>query len=312
MALKKLILSAALMMTALLTYGQQGEKTIILSNGEKTKQVNPTIDGLDLKSLKRPVVDTMFYDMSSYNTLEEAVYDTDRILRQLKQGVNDTGKRNNSLSFQISEQNIKKEREAKRTRQINDSLLALGPDVETTEALNKIYQGKPTFYINGIAVGESVVAKLRHREVLSKTIKTTQSVSDNPNGEVWYVVSDKVFSKLGLGSGTYELPLLLEDEMETGFPREGQPVESYGVNNDWSDKELDKEIERQLEMMSKEDKELAKELEKMRKEEEKAAKKAAKEAEKYDKQSQKEFEKLEKDDSKKESHSEKKKKRRFY
>lgn len=221
-----------------LSFAQVGKRVITLSTGERTTQVQPTVKGADLKSLKRPAVDTMFYDMKpEYRSLEEAAYDADRILREIEMSQKENQKTNNALSFAISNNLVKTERSTARVKEVWDSLAAQGADVETLKALKEIYGDKPTYYINGVEVSEEVVKRMGGNDILRQTVKTTDAISDNPNGEIWYEVSDKSFRKLGIRpleeqSEGSEDPISMMLPNEKSIDNEAQEIQNLTLLTD--------------------------------------------------------------------------------
>lgn len=205
-----------------LGFAQVGKRVITLSTGERTTQVQPTVKGADLKSLKRPAVDTMFYDLKpEYRSLEEAAYDADRILREIELSRKENRKTNNALSFAISNNLVKSERSTARIKEVWDSLAAQDADIETLKALKEIYGDKPTYYVNGVEVSEEVVKRIGQSDILRQTVKTTDAISDNPNGEIWYEVSEGSFRKLKIQARNEEADDA-EEPVSVTMPDEGQ------------------------------------------------------------------------------------------
>ena len=56
-------------------------------------------------------------------------------------------------------------------------------DEETSE-----FGNEPTYFINGKEVDKIEVNRLRKKEIINKEVRTRNTVSGNPNGEVWYEV----------------------------------------------------------------------------------------------------------------------------
>jgi len=47
---------------------------------------------------------------------------------------------------------------------------------------------EPTYYINGQEVDKIEITKLRKKDIVSKEVRVRNTLSNNPNGEVWYEV----------------------------------------------------------------------------------------------------------------------------
>ena len=197
----RIILLLTIAAMPLLGFAQIGKKIIPLSSGEKTIQVKPTVTGAESKELRRSPNDSMFYDMNTeYKTLEDAAYDLTKTMRDIEESQKVVEKKNDALGYLIAKGNVTKLKEIKATEVKIDSLQIFTKPESAEEllSLRERYGNRPTFYINGIEVNEKLTYKLRPVEVLSRRVRTTQTASGNPNGEVLYEVPDATVYRLGL------------------------------------------------------------------------------------------------------------------
>jgi hypothetical protein len=183
---------------------QLGKNTYTTLSGEVTKVVYTVGSGLDNEYAKflylktgDAEVDSIFSEISSnYSSLEEAALDIDRLLKDVNTEKRENFEGNNGLGFRISQgiRNLrKKEQEA--TKRV-DELLSKDPTVEELTTLYLEYGDKPTYYINGVEVHHNLVNQLYPNEVIKREIRTTDTASGNPNGEIWYMVSEKALNRI--------------------------------------------------------------------------------------------------------------------
>lgn len=182
---------------------QIGTKTYVLKSGDTTRIVNSISGGLDdpdarfLFRRNIPEVDSVFMDANSkYGSLEEAVLATDRLLREVEMEERISNENNDALSFRIARYNRNMKRKTKEADEITESIFKVDPSIEELVALRLKFGDKPTYYINGVEVPHSVVNQLYPNEVVKKEARIKDTASGNPNGEVWYVVTDKALMRV--------------------------------------------------------------------------------------------------------------------
>ena len=184
---------------------QLGKKTYVATSGEVTKVVNTVGSGLEdqysqflFRKPGNPEADSIFSNINSnYNSLEEAAIETDQLLRalELDRKNSDT---NEAIEFWIAKRNRENKKKEKEAEKIVNEVLKKDPTVEEL-ALEKIRFGnKPTYYINGVEVEQSLVNKLYSAEIVKREIRAKDTASGNPNGEVWYTVTDKTLARLNI------------------------------------------------------------------------------------------------------------------
>lgn len=197
----RLKLLSVIFATPLLSFAQVGKKVIPLSSGETTVQVKPTVIGTESKELRRSPNDSMFYNMNTnYRSLEDAAYDLARTIQDIEESQRVVEKKNDALSYRIAKGNVLKIKDVKETENRLDSLQIFTRAETGAEiaALREKYGNKPTYYINGMEVDESLTNRLRRVEIRSRTVRTTRTASGNPNGEVLFEVPDATMYRLGL------------------------------------------------------------------------------------------------------------------
>ncbi len=77
-----------------------------------------------------------------------------------------------------------------------EDLLSKDPTVEELAVLYIQFGDKPTYYINGVEVPHNLVNQLYPNEVVKREFRTTDTASGNPNGEIWYVVTDRALNRI--------------------------------------------------------------------------------------------------------------------
>lgn len=135
-------------------------------------------------------------DPTKYKTLEEAAMAAQELLDKLKtedSGTSKPGSLSSRLSKGAGNSSLRKEQSS-----VNNSF-ASGrgnrPMIsEKTVEAEKQYEEAstpytvepvPTYYINGVEVDKSVVDKLRKADILSREVRSRNTQSGNPAGEVW-------------------------------------------------------------------------------------------------------------------------------
>lgn len=183
---------------------QIGKKTYILSTGEASKVVNTVGSGLEdeyskflFRKSNTAELDSIFGGVnSSYGNLEEAAIDVDRLLREvdLEQKINKGS--NESLGFWIAKRNRDLRKKEKEAQSIVDNMPKEDPSIADLVRRRLRFGDKPTYYINGVEVSASVVNQLFQSEIIKRELRTTDTASGNPNGEIWFSVSEKALARV--------------------------------------------------------------------------------------------------------------------
>jgi len=185
---------------------QIGKKVYITSTGDTTLVVNPLSQGL-----KNPNTQFLFRDKtnaeldsilsdekSSYTSLEAATLDVDRLLREVESEQKASKGTNNALSFRIASKNRNMRKKELEAREIADDIIRKDRSVQELAALYAMFGDKPTYYINGVEVPQSVVNQLYPTEVIERDMRVADTASGNPNGEIWLSVTEKALNRIKL------------------------------------------------------------------------------------------------------------------
>jgi len=183
---------------------QLGKKTYKVSTGEVTKVVNTVGSGLDdeysqflFRKPGNTEADSIFSDINSnYGNLEEAALDIDRLLREVELDRKTNSDTNKALDFWIARRNMQRKKKEQEADKIADNIIKRDPPVEELARMKLRFGGKPTYYINGVEVDNSIANKLYPGEILKRDIRTKDTASGNPNGEVWMTVTDKALQRI--------------------------------------------------------------------------------------------------------------------
>ena len=149
----------------------------------------------DTSSSFDKLIDSLYSLNTNYNSLEDAAYQVTGILDEIEADQK-KAKENSSLSVRLAQKNrerLLKEKEAQSTWEDmrKDEKLSVE---DMVEAIAK-FGDKPTYYLNGNVVDEVVTSQLRQVDILSREFKIVNTVSKNPNGEIWFEVSEAVAQK---------------------------------------------------------------------------------------------------------------------
>lgn len=184
---------------------QIGKKTYKVTTGEVTKVVNTVGSGLDdeysefLFRSGNGEADSIFSDISSnYNSLEEAALDINDLLQEVERERKVNNENNESLAFWISQRNRNRRKVEKEAQTLAKQIIQKEQELTVEElALKYVKFGdKPTYYINGVEVPQSIAVQLYPSEVVKRDIIATETASGNPNGEIWYTVTDRALNRI--------------------------------------------------------------------------------------------------------------------
>lgn len=182
------------------------KRRVILPSGDtivtSSKGGGSLLSRDDMRFFKRDtssldmLVDSLYNLNSKYNSLEDAASQVSGMLSEIGDE-QEKSKENQSLSFRLSQQNrgrIQKEKEAQNMweKMKKEEKLSAEDMVE----LYQKFGDKPTYYINGVEVDEAATNHIRPADILSRQFKVTNTVSKNPNGEIWFEVPIPVAQKV--------------------------------------------------------------------------------------------------------------------
>lgn len=134
---------------------------------------------------------------SKYKTMEEAALAVEALLESLKK---DQVQNSNSGSMSTRLANGAN-KAILRKKAISDGALSPSNNSQNTSNRNSsqpstyidsnVYSAfgdEPTYYINGVRVNKEEVDKLNKKDIVNREIRTKNTISGNPNGEVWYEI----------------------------------------------------------------------------------------------------------------------------
>lgn len=206
--LNKYILAICLMVLFSVCATAQIGTRYILRSGDTTLVVNNTNYGLKDKKSKFLHRDNSFTNMSvnfmdmtsNYRSLEEARFATDTSLVKLEEIQSDLFEPNESLSARISQGYIKlgfREREARlKADSMERAKIKLSTD--QLAAQYEKFGTKPTLYVNDVEVPQSIVDRLKAKEILNRKVKVLDTRTGNPNGEIYYEVTPTAIRRLDI------------------------------------------------------------------------------------------------------------------
>lgn len=167
------------------TVDEGPKSTLVTTDSKETNQKEKTSKKSSVfDKKKRP---------SQYKTMEEAALAVEALLDDLRKEQAQTtsaGSMSSRLSGGAGKATLRKK-------------AATAPSFSTANSYNNITAAKtsdfiddensefgiePTYYINGKEVSKVEINRLRKKEIINKEVRTRNTVSRNPNGEVWYEV----------------------------------------------------------------------------------------------------------------------------
>lgn len=129
---------------------------------------------------------------SQYRTMEEAALAVEALLDDLRKEQAQTtsaGSMSSRLSGGAGRSTLRKKPTTNPSYNSSDSYSSAPNKSQTiVEVEESPFGDEPTYYINGKEVDRIEVNRLRRKEIISKEVRTRNTVSGNPNGEVWYEV----------------------------------------------------------------------------------------------------------------------------
>lgn len=135
---------------------------------------------------------------SRYKTMEEAALAVESLLEDLKKEQVQSSSNSKSMSSRLSRGAGNTSLRKKPTSGgyiVNEVSAITYPEsssstIETIDNSSSYeLEGEPTYYINGRQVDKLEITKLKKKNIINREIKTRNTTSGNPNGEIWYEVS---------------------------------------------------------------------------------------------------------------------------
>ncbi len=227
--LKYILISILLFIIPTVSFGQLGRR-IILSTGDTVRVVNQRslLTKQDLDFLRKDTLNkNKILDYTNdYRSIEEAALDLDRLMEEINTSKALSEKNNESLSVRIATRNLRNIKKEQNIQNTWDSIVASEPSVEELTEFYKQFDGKPSYFINGTQVKSQIINKLRTNDILSRNIRTIDTATGNPNGEIWYEVSPQTFQRLNIDE---ENPIVLPLENQITIPN---PVQDSAIETE--------------------------------------------------------------------------------
>lgn len=142
-------------------------------------------------SKKSSVFDKKKYT-PQYKTMEEAALAVEALLDDLRKEQAQTtsaGSMSSRLSGGAGKATLRKKAVSNPSySSINSSSSTASKTRELVNDESSEFGIEPTYYINGKEVDKVEINRLRKKEIINKEVRTRNTVSGNPNGEVWFEV----------------------------------------------------------------------------------------------------------------------------
>lgn len=180
----KIVESAAIKNSPITAVDEEPKSTLVKLDSDKSDQKKTT-------SKKASVFDKKKYT-PQYKTMEEAALAVEALLEDLRKEQSQTtsaGSMSSRLSGGAGRATLRKKAAVSPSYSSTNSNNAKTKTPELiNEEENSEFGIEPTYYINGKEVDKIEINKLRKKEIINKEVRTRNTVSGNPNGEVWYEV----------------------------------------------------------------------------------------------------------------------------
>lgn len=200
--LKYILLLNISLILPVAAFAQLGKKNIILSTGDTVRVVNQRalLTEEDRNFLRKDISSQSILSdyTSNYGTIEEAALDLDRLMTEINTSKSLSQKNNKSLSVRIATRNLRNLKKEQEIQNTWDSIIASEPPMEELTALYKLFDGKPSYFVNDVMVKPQIINRLRTSEILKRSIRTINTATGNPNGEIWYEVTPQAFKRLNI------------------------------------------------------------------------------------------------------------------
>ena len=206
MNINKYILLISLILLPVLGYAQKIGGKYIVTTGDTTQIVN-SVSGLRspdatfLFKKNNPVSDSILANMTSdYSSLEEALMDVNSLISTVEKDQIQLKTGNTGLSYRLSKMNLESMQKEKQAKAMADSVLQIR-HIQSVEEMARKYEefgNKPTYFVNGINVEPEMINQIMSGDIVERNLKVQDTASGNPNGEVWFTITDKAAQRLGL------------------------------------------------------------------------------------------------------------------
>ncbi len=210
-AARYLLLTALLVLPLLASAQKIGKQSYKVSTGDTTKIVSRVNTGLTgpefefLFSTKDKVVDSLYNEIQPDLTPSKAVKEVNDMLNEIERDQAILKAGNTSLSYRLSTEYIAANKKEKSARAYADSLLREQKRMSQNDLISKYltYGDKPSYFANGMPVKPEITKELMPGDVVSRDLRTN---TDNPNGEIWLVLTEKAMRRLKLPMDSGAMP----------------------------------------------------------------------------------------------------------
>lgn len=131
---------------------------------------------------------------SEYKNMEEAALAVESLLEELKKeqvSLKSSGSMSTRLAKGVTKDLRKRDsNRIKSSYSESTDLAPKGNEFEYDEQTDNAYGVEPTYYINGVQVDKAQINRLSKEDIINREIRVKNTVSDNPNGEIWYTVKE--------------------------------------------------------------------------------------------------------------------------
>lgn len=139
-------------------------------------------------------------ESTKFTSLEEAEREVEDLLNRVSKDKSAYQRRNGALAVRIGQNAIIRNREKDRVARDawTDMLQSKNATTEDFVELYERFGERPTYYVNDVEVDQELLNKLRESDVMKREYRVKNTVSGNPNGEVWYTITTKAAKRIKL------------------------------------------------------------------------------------------------------------------
>lgn len=186
---------------------QIGKRHYITTSNDTTLVVNFISTGLNSPETEflrldrsHSALDSLFHQKLDY-TSEEAMLDMNALIQDLQREKKQLKGNNDGLSFRLASKNRDLRQKEIEAKKLVDAVRVKPKEDLSTEELAALYLKygeKPTYYINGVEVDQSIVNQLRPSDVIKEDRRVKETLSGNPNGEIWITATEDGLNRIKL------------------------------------------------------------------------------------------------------------------
>lgn len=178
-------------------YVTTSKDTTLVVNFISTGLNSPETEFLKLDRSNN-TLDSLFHKKLDY-TSEEAMLDMNSLILDLQKEKKELKGNNDGLSFRLASKNRDLRQKEIEAKKLVDAVRVKPKEDLSTEELAALYLKygeKPTYYINGVEVDQSIVNQLHPSDVLKEDRRVKETLSGNPNGEIWITATEDGLNRI--------------------------------------------------------------------------------------------------------------------